>query len=399
MADDLTRPLGMDTASRRARRFQLPVVRIAVGAVALLLGVALLWVLLVDDPAGGEPQAVAMIQDAVPVSPAAVGIAEEPPARQTGRVREAPPADPNAPPLAEMTAENGLQSFDGGIVIRAPGDEMPLGLPQAPNPALLEVSDYGPIPTTGPDGRRPVDAYARPAPPPGAATARIAIVVTGLGISQSGTSTALDQLPGAVTVAFAPYGTELGKWVGRARGSGHEVLLQLPLEPFDFPNNDPGPQTLMVNDETNENPDRMAWLLSRFTTYAGVVNYMGARFTSEPEALLPVLRELGERGLLYLDDGASPRSRAAELAPGVVPYAMANVVLDGIQEPDQIDDRLAQLETIARERGSAVGIATAFPVSIARIRAWAATAANRGFELVPVTAVMKDVTAETAHGQ
>ena len=54
------------------------------------------------------------------------------------------------------------------------------------------------------------------------------------------------KLPPAVTLAFAPYGAEPGKLVERARSLGHEVLLQIPLEPFDYPDNDPGPQTLQT---------------------------------------------------------------------------------------------------------------------------------------------------------
>ena len=48
-----------------------------------------------------------------------------------------------------------------------------------------------------------------------------------------------------VTFAFTPYGTDLERWVARARGEGHEVLLQIGMEPFDYPDNDPGPQTLL----------------------------------------------------------------------------------------------------------------------------------------------------------
>ena len=102
--------------------------------------------------------------------------------------------------------------------------------------------------------------------------------------------------------------------MAQARGAGHEVLLQIPLEPFNYPTTDPGPHTLTVDASASENLDRLHWLLGRMTNYVGVVNYMGARFTGEADALSPVIAEIGKRGLLYLDDGSSARSRAAELA-------------------------------------------------------------------------------------
>jgi polysaccharide deacetylase 2 family uncharacterized protein YibQ len=394
-ADDLTRPLGTD--SRVRRRLALPLTRIAAGLVGAVVVIAGLWIVVVDDPTGGEPHTLVRIEETDAVSPAAA--AAPGPARQqaVAEPRAAAPADPNAPVLTELTPPDGAANLGDGVVIRDPSTDQPLSLSALPEAALLEPGPDGPLPRTAESGRRPFDAYARPAGSLAAGSSRIAIVVSGLGISQTGTESALDQLPGVVSLAFAPYGKDLPRWVARAREQGHEVLLQLPLEPFDFPNNDPGPQTLLVDDSGGENAERLRWLLSRFTTYAGVISYMGGRFTSDPAALQTLMAEVGRRGLMYVDDGSSTRSRAADVAPGSgAPFAAADVVLDGVAEPAAIDDRIAQLESIAREKGSAVGMASAFPASLERIAAWAAGAADRGIVLVPVTALAKDAPRDTA---
>ncbi len=44
-----------------------------------------------------------------------------------------------------------------------------------------------------------------------------------------------------------PYGADVERLVARARGEGHEILLQVPMEPFGYPDNDPGPQTLLTS--------------------------------------------------------------------------------------------------------------------------------------------------------
>ena len=116
---------------------------------------------------------------------------------------------------------------------------------------------------------------------------RIAILVGGMGISQTGTAEAIAKLPAAVTLAFAPYGSDLDRVVQRARGAGHEVMLQAPMEPFDYPDNDPGPQTLLTTQTPAQNLDRLHWQMSRFQGYVGVTGYMGARFTSTRDALAP----------------------------------------------------------------------------------------------------------------
>jgi uncharacterized protein len=217
---------------------------------------------------------------------------------------------------------------------------------------------------------------------------RIALVVTCLGISSSTTAEAL-KLPAAVTFAFAPYGTDLDRVASRARGEGHELLLQLPMEPFDYPDNDPGPQTLLTSLAPEQNIDRMHWLMSRFQGYVGVANYMGSRLTANDAAFAPVLREVAKRGLMYLDDGSSPRSLAGQIAGGNgLPFAKASVVIDAVPTPNEIDRALVRLETLARDGGIAVGVATTLPVSIARLAKWAKSAESRGFLLVPISAAV-----------
>ncbi len=384
--DDLTAPLGVD--SRGSRQRTLPLGRIAAALVAILVAVAALWVILVDDPTGGEPSLVVAIdQTTTAIGPAAIGMAALPPTRSML------PIDPDAPALAELAPGRPPAPLAGGadgVVIRSPGDATPVEIALVPEAALLEDGPDGRLPRVGSDGRRPFDAYARPAPAGIGTASRIAIVIGALGISQSGTAAALDRLPPTVTLAFAPYGNDLPRWVDLARTAGHELLLQLPMEPFDYPNNDPGPHTLLADASSEENLGKLEWLLARITMYAGTVNYMGARFTGEGTAMTPVLEELGRRGLMYLDDRSSSRSRAAEIAPGKLPFAAADLVLDAEATPAAIDARLEQLEQIARDRGSAVGVASAFPASIDRIAVWAERAAARGFVLVPVTALARD---------
>jgi polysaccharide deacetylase 2 family uncharacterized protein YibQ len=128
--------------------------------------------------------------------------------------------------------------------------------------------------------------------------------------------------------------------------------------------------------------------MGRFQGYVGLAGYMGARFSASEQALRPVLDEANKRGLIYIDDGASSRSTASQIAGGQnMPFAKADVVLDAIPTPQEIDHALARLEMVARDNGSAVGIATAQSPTIARIQAWAKQVESRGFVLVPISMV------------
>ena len=162
----------------------------------------------------------------------------------------------------------------------------------------------------------------------------------------------MSRLPPPVSLAFVPYGSELESLVAQARERGHEVLLQAPMEPFDYPDNDPGPRTLLTGLAREQNIDRLHWLMSRFQGYVGIANYMGAKFTASEKALTPVLDDIAKRGLMYFDDGSSVRSQASHIASADnMPFAKAEVAIDAVPAPAEVDRALARLERIAREHG------------------------------------------------
>jgi uncharacterized protein len=255
------------------------------------------------------------------------------------------------------------------------------------DPALIENTPQGPLPRIADDGRKPMTAYAGPVA--GGAKFRIAIVVGGLGISANATRLALDSLPAGVTLGFAPYASDAGDWAAKARAKGHEVLLEIPMEPFDFPDSDPGPHTLRAGQDEEANLQRLTWALSRFTGYAGVTNLLGQRFLSDSDALSPMLTYLNRRGLYFFDNGAASQSVAATVGGQVgIPTVASGAPIDDIQTALEIDRHLSELETQARANGSAVGSAFLYPVSMARIAAWAKGLQSRGFVLVPVSAIV-----------
>ena len=254
------------------------------------------------------------------------------------------------------------------------------------DPALIENSPQGPLPRVADDGRAPMTAYAAPAV---TGKFRIAIVVSGLGLSARATTAALAGLPPAVTLAFAPYASDVQHWVSQARQEGHEALLEVPMEPFDFPDSDPGPHTLRSGVERDANGERLAWILSRFTGYAGVTNLLGQRFMADGDALSPAMTQLARRGLYFYDNGAVAQSAAPDVAGRLsAPFVKANETLDGIQTALEIDKHLSDLESAARAHGSAVGSAFLYPISIERIALWSKGLEKRGFVLVPVSAIL-----------
>jgi hypothetical protein len=255
-----------------------------------------------------------------------------------------------------------------------------------PNEDLLEETSDGKIPIIGLDGTRPMDQYARPWS--GARGTRIAIVVGGLGLSQTGTQRAIRALPGEVTLAFAASGNSLSRWMQEARRNGHEILLQMPFEPFDYPQNDPGLYTLRTDRGETENLAELHRAMAQITNYTGIVNFMGGRFLSDADALEPVIRDVSSRGLLFLDDASSAQSLSGTIAGAVeAPHAFADLQLDADLSRDAVLKKLDELERIARRNGTAIGMASAFDESVDAIREWCEEAQGRGIEIVGVASL------------
>jgi uncharacterized protein len=390
-ADDLSTPLGQKTV-RQKRRFRLPFTGIQ--ALAVLLGLVLVvfigFAVFNDNPLGGEPNARIAIRPATPpgekVAAAPSGASES---ATKSAARPAAPGDQKT--VTIIDGSSGAHHdvlISGDATDKADTDAAPVmmtGIDQR----LLEKSRYGMIPVVA-DGLKPFTAYAAEADRAKAAKMPVvAIVVGGLGVGAAKTTDAIMKLPAAVTLAFTPYGSDPAKLAERARAQRHEVLLQIPMEPFDYPDNDPGPQTLLTTLGAEQNLDRLYWHLSRFQGYAGIANFMGARFVVTDAVMQPIIREASKRGLGYLDDGSAPRSVAASLAAGqAMPFAKADFSIDAVPTAVEIDRALAKLESLAKERGTAVGIASALPISIERIGVWIKTLESHGIMLVPLTTAM-----------
>lgn len=387
-SDDLSAPLGREKP-KKGRKLPIAAPQALAGALGLFGLIVVAWALFADNPLGGEPVAV------VPTAPA-LGMAAADDGKHAaggdgqsdfGPVVRAGPAKPVPPPGAKtVTIIDGSSGQHQDVVVPGNGAS---AQPQVDR-KLLEPTPQGAIPQIGPDGARAYARYASPRDLPAnrKEAPRIAVIVGGLGISESGTVDALAKLPAPVTFAFAPYGEGLEKLAAHARAKGHELLLQVPMEPFDYPNNDPGPRTLLTSLADQQNVDRLHWLMSRIQGYVGLVNYMGGKFTASEQALGPVLREIAKRGLIYVDDGESARSIAAQLAGSQnLPFARTDVVLDASPAPAEIDRALTRLELAARDNGTAVGFASAQPAAIAHIAAWAKNVEGRGFVLVPISMI------------
>ncbi|HVI51693.1 MAG TPA: divergent polysaccharide deacetylase family protein [Candidatus Sulfotelmatobacter sp.] len=290
-------------------------------------------------------------------------------------------APPSAPPIQEPLVPPGGDPLAAPAFAKLPTRTDLKPLAPAPLPELLKTSQNGPLPIAA-AGKESRSAYARPFTAD-AAMPRIAVVVVGLGLSKEATESAILKLPPDVTLSFSPYAANLDGWIKRARATGHEVMLDLPLEPPNFPTKDSGSLSILSNQTPLDVVSHLEGVLTKGTSYVGLAGTLRSPVTGSPQ-WPTLLRSIRSRGLIYLGDGLAgvsqndaPASATVTLVPDEAPFRAA------------IDVRLARLMSAAQRDQTAVAYVSPRPVTLERLLAWFDTFPQRGVTLAPVSAVAK----------
>ncbi len=229
--------------------------------------------------------------------------------------------------------------------------------------------------------------YAVAMPDPGARPV-IAIVIDDIGVDKARSLRAIG-LPGPLTMAVLPYASGLRPQIAAARANGHEIIVHIPMEPYGD-DADPGPNFMAMSHDAAAFRTAFDWNLGRVGDYVGFSNHMGSRYTEDAPRMRRLLSEARSRGLLFLDSVTSGDSVGTRIAEELgVPHARRDVFLDNERSAPEIWQRLAQLEATARRRGFAVGIGHPHDATIEVLTTWLASVRRRGFELAPISAIIR----------
>lgn len=293
--------------------------------------------------------------------------------------------------LQSRMPAGGLNALSDGLVI-----------------ALTETGDDTQIPDITPDITKvtpPVPAHqdtvtetSLPDKTPSAG--RIVVVMTEMGLSRSVTIQALEELPPNVGLAFSPYAENLQGWIFQAGDREGGILLEIPMEPYGFPDDDPGPAALLTRNSHPRNQALLETVLQKAEGIHGVMPWMGKRFMATEEYVDPLVRLLRSKNL-YMINGTSPRDlretgRAQNIAAAAahrykLPYLDVDIVLDETATRTHILRRLRVAEEAARAMDKPViALAQPYPVTVEVLRDWGKTLHERNITLVSVEELARE---------
>jgi len=258
-----------------------------------------------------------------------------------------------------------------------------LGFPwrERSEPSRGAGASISPAPARPPAGTRP----QRSGPPgPG----RIAVLVDDLG-ARADVFDEILALGRPLTVGVLPDLPLSRRLAREAARAGLEVVVQLPLEPYRFPELDPGPGTLLISMTPEDLGRRTRRLLGAIPEAAGVSTGMGSRFTEDRLRMRAVLDAVARDGRYFVDGLTSAWSVGFDEARSLgVPAARRQVLLDPDEDESTVRARLDWVERWATHRGSVVAIAHGRRLTVRLLAEAVPRWEAHGLRLVPVSTLV-----------
>lgn len=332
---------------------------------------------------------------AMTLEEAKASAAPMPPTPTTTEEKPQEPATPTAPDVAEQAppAEPVTPSATSpaptpsSAVEAAPAPALP-----APVPPLEPVEQQlasGQIVPVIQGNQTPMTHFAKKdftVPP--RTVSQIAIAVSGLGQSERLTEAAV-ALPPEVTLSFSPYGKLTRDWAQAARGAGHELLLDLPMQTHRYPAVDPGPYGLLVEQTPEEADTRFLATLASARGYIGLLTPYDDVLSQNETGIAATVARLHARGLMMLNTYAQPTEAMFQLSQrSGVPILHAQILIDRKPDETSIKNQLARAEDISKQYEKLLIVTQASPLALRLLDEWLASLPQKRIAIVPVSSLL-----------
>ena len=288
---------------------------------------------------------------------------------------------------------NNVLNFLSALAVNNPPDLFATLVNPTVDNALLERTSVGDLPKVSDDGRTSLITYARPFNDRNSLS-EISIIVNNLGTSESLAEAAIKLRP-EISLAFSPYAERMEELVVAARKAGHEVFLELPMEPDNFPVRDPGPFALRTASTLAENISQLEWVLSRAQGYTGLINFQGEAMLQDKVFVSTIMPIILQRGLMFVEktEGSReiiPRDTINPIVQEVLEeeghyYTHIDISITINDDEISLTEKLERALEISRQTGRVTIAVNPFPLFLMKIALWASELPEDEFVLTPLS--------------
>lgn len=261
----------------------------------------------------------------------------------------------------------------------APGDAEPADTSQEPDEESVKPEEDRDKPVVTDNGKKPVLAL---------------IVDDGGNQTDLAKRLAATGLP--LTWAIIPYTRSASETARLADSKRIPYLVHLPMQ---AQSDKDGSSDYMVG--RGLTPEQITDItkkaLDSLPGAIGINNHRGSLATSIVEIMEPVIYELKERGLIFVDSRTSEKSVAYNVAViNGVPALRNRGFLDGSPEKSEIEKRFNEIVRLAEKRGDAIAICHFRPATVAFLESLAARKNSLPVRLVTIPE-MKEILKERSY--
>ena len=253
-----------------------------------------------------------------------------------------------------------------------------------PSKHVAVVESPSPTPSALPTPTPPVS------PPPSGATPapRIAIIIDDCGYNLPHDLRFL-KLPIPVTLSIlpmTPHGREIAQ---AAESAGKAVMLHLPMEP-ESPTAHPGPGAITTEMTDEQIKAQVSADIASLPALPGANNHMGSKASSDERVMRDVVGVLKQDNMFFIDSLTAQTSVGAQSAreAGVL-TAERDVFLDNQATVPYIAGQIAQLEEVARKKGTAIAIGHPNPETAQALEEMVPQLQSAGFVFVTAQSLVK----------
>lgn len=209
----------------------------------------------------------------------------------------------------------------------------------------------------------------------------IAIVIDGIGLLNPNIK--LD-LPSQVTLGMPSY-VPYKEFSDNAAIMKHNILLNIPLEPLNYPEDEADPNSLLTKNDEQENLSILDSVFSNSKDYDAVYSSHDDKYTNSYESSKALLSRLKDKKIIYLSGLTDKNALIYQIAEKMNFYILENdIILDSVLSREEIAMQLLELERMAQISGSAIAIGGSYPITMELVNEWIPSLASKGIKIVPI---------------